>query len=109
MKKRSIITLIFVLITIGIIIFALSRGNYSDKEKVKCIASKSILYVATGCSACNYQKNLFGDNFKYLNIIDCAVEPEKCQNIQYVPTWLINNEKYQGAQSIEKLKEVTGC
>lgn len=113
-NRNQIITLIFILVTIIIIIFALSRGNGSDAETTKCIASKSTLYVATGCSACAYQEKLFGDNFKYLNTIDCAVNPEKCMVIienGYIqtPSWVINSQKIKGVQSIEKLKELTGC
>lgn len=107
--KNKTISLIFILITIAVIIFALSRGNGSNAETAKCIASKSTLYVATGCVACKYQEDLFGDNFQHLNVVDCAITPEKCLDIQATPTWIINNEKLIGAQSIEKLKEATGC
>ena len=47
--------------------------------------------------------------FLKLNVIDCFYEQEKCTNIQYTPTWIINGQKYEGFQSIEKLKELTGC
>ncbi len=108
--RNKILFGLVVLVVIVILILHLTpKKNSPDEEITKCIGSKSTLYVSTGCSACNAQKKLFGENFKYLNIVDCAVEPGKCGNILYVPTWIINNEKKVGVQSIETLKELTGC
>ena len=52
---------------------------------------------------------MFGKNRQYLNTIDCWYEREKCLGIQSTPSWIIKGEKYIGVQSIEKLKELTGC
>lgn len=110
MKKSKIITLIFVLITLAIIIFViLKNGNNTEAELAKCIGEKSVLYVATGCVACDYQEKLFGENYEYINTIDCAVDSEKCSDITGTPTWIINNEKVVGVQAIEKLKQLTEC
>lgn len=110
MKKSQIITLIFILATlILIILIILKNSNHTNSDLAKCIASKSTLYVATGCSACQHQEKLFGDDFKYLNAVNCAIEPEKCENIYAFPTWIINGEKEIGVQSIKKLKELTDC
>jgi len=46
---------------------------------------------------------------KYLEIIDCWFEKEKCENISGTPTWKIKGEYYKGVQSIKKLQELTGC
>jgi lipopolysaccharide export system protein LptC len=109
MKKDRIITLIFILVVIALIVFIYLKNNqHSDEQVVRCIASHSTLYIATGCSACAYQEKIFGLNFRYLNTIDCAFTPEKCSDIQ-TPTWIINGKKTVGVQSIEKLKELTGC
>ncbi len=86
-----------------------SGGGSSSEEIAMCIGENSELYVQLGCNACETQKEMFGDNYKYLNVIDCWSEKEKCSEIQYTPTWIINGEKYTGVQSIEKLKELTGC
>lgn len=108
--NRRIITLIFILVTLIIVfIVVMKNGNHADENLAKCIASKSTLYVATGCVACDYQEKLFGTSFKYFNAIDCAVTPESCQDIQATPTWIINNEKIVGVQTIEKLKQLTNC
>lgn len=108
--KKSLIT---VLVIFGVIIFATiilikSNGN-TDEQLVKCIGQNSVLYTKLGCYACEIQTDKFGENKKYLNIIDCFFEREKCGEITYTPTWIIKGEKYTGVYSIEKLKEITGC
>lgn len=109
MKKSSVT----ILIILGVIIFATiilikSNGNI-DEELAKCIGENSELYVQLGCNACGTQTDKFGENKKYLNVIDCWKEREKCSGIEYTPTWIIEGEKYIGVQSIDKLKELTGC
>jgi len=109
MKKRLWIT---IAIIIGVIILSaiiLSRGNGVSKQTAMCIANNSELYTQLGCHACQSQEEMFGKNSQYLNIIDCWFEREKCLEIEKVPTWFIKGEKYTGVQSIEKLKELTGC
>jgi hypothetical protein len=113
LEKREVKKLITILIIIGVIILATiliknKKGNASE-EIAKCIGQKSILYTQLGCHACKNQEELFGESYKNLNVIDCWYEREKCANIQYTPTWIINEEEYVGVQTIEKLKELTNC
>lgn len=84
-------------------------NNPTNEEIVKCIGENAVLYTQIGCHACKIQENLFGENLKHINIIDCFYEPEKCQDILGTPSWEINGETYLGVQSIEKLKELIGC
>ena len=108
-KKRWItLGIIFIIAIISIAVLA-TRGNGVSKELAKCIGENSELYVQLGCNACAHQEEMFGKNNEYLNIIDCWFEREKCLEIQYVPTWIIKGEKHTGVQSIEKLKDLTGC
>ncbi len=109
MKKRLWITIAIIIAVIILSAIILSRGNGVSKETTMCIANNSELYVQLGCHACENQEKLFGSNYKYLNVIDCWFEREKCLEIEKVPTWIIKGEKYTGVQSIEKLKELTGC
>lgn len=109
--KNNIITLIIIL---SILLFSLyiltkPKENNTSEEVVKCIGQNSILYVQTGCPHCKTQENLFGENLKYIKIIDCWEQREKCIHIDATPSWEINNELYRGIQSIEKLKELTNC
>jgi len=117
MRKESLITLsviFLVLIIAGGIIFSKSTGlTVSDtpsEEVARYIGEHSVLYVQTGCIHCKEQEDLFGDNVKYLNIVDCLEDVQVCINlsIEATPTWIINNQKYVGVQSIEELKELTG-
>jgi len=112
MKKSSIITWIIIFAVILISFYALNKnGKNQDNELAKCIASKSALYTQTGCFACQKQESLFGDTYKNLNVINCAMAGNICLNedITATPTWIINGEKYVGVQTIEKLKELTNC
>lgn len=110
MDKKNLGTMIIVL---GIIILAYSilnkGGSDISEELARCIADNSVLYVQLGCHSCETQKKMFENNYKYLNVTDCFLERDKCQEIEATPTWEINNKKYKGVQSIEELKELTGC
>jgi len=109
MKKIWVtIIIILIVITISVVIIN-SRSNGVSKEITECIGKNSELYTQLGCHACQTQEKMFGKNYQYLNVIDCWYERDKCANIQYTPTWIINNQKYTGIQNIEKLKELTGC
>ncbi|MCW8966325.1 MAG: DsbA family protein [Candidatus Pacearchaeota archaeon] len=110
MIKKSIVTLFIIF---GIILLVLLVRNKShpdvEREVVECIGQNSILYIQLGCSHCKTQEEIFGDNYQYLNVIDCFFEHELCGDIEYTPTWIINKEKYTGVQTVDKLKELTGC
>ena len=114
-KKSKKTTWVTVGIIIGVIIlayFLINKPKTETPEAVaKCIGEKSTLYVRTGCSHCRTQENMFGDNLKYLNIIDCLYEKDKCieKEITNVPAWIINGEKIEGVQPIDKLRKLTGC
>lgn len=112
MKKRVKRISITIAIILGVIIFAIiikSNGNGTSLQIAKCIGKNTILYTQLGCHACENQEKLFGENYNQVTVIDCFYEMEKCSEIQYTPTWIIKGEKYTGVQSIEKLKEITGC
>ena len=111
MKKKNWITLIIILVIILLSVLILSSKKHPEttKEIAECIGENAVLYTQLGCHACETQENIFGENYQYLNVVDCFYEREKCLEIQYTPTWIINNEEYIGAQSIEKLQELTGC
>ena len=110
MKKRSVITIIIVLAVIILVVLVLTRSHPDTSEELaKCIGENSILYTQKGCHACEYQEKLFGEKYKYLNIIDCWVEREKCLEIRATPTWIINDQEYLGARSVEELKGLTNC
>ena len=110
MKNKSLVTWAIILgvIVISVIILNKPKPGPND-ELAKCLGEKSELYVQLGCHACETQENLFGTSYQYLNTIDCFYEREKCGAITNTPTWIIDDEKHIGVQSIETLKELTGC
>ena len=110
MKKGNLITITVIAAVIILAIVLINQSpNGVSKETAMCIGNNSILYVQFGCHACEIQAEMFGKNYQYLNVIDCWFEREKCEGIIYTLTWVINNEKYDEGQSLEKLKELTGC
>ena len=110
MKKRSLITITIIVAVIILAIILINRSpNGVSKETTMCIANNSELYVQFGCHACKIQEDMFGENYQYLNSIDCWFEIERCPGIFSTPTWIINDTKYTGVQSIETLKKLTGC
>lgn len=113
-KKRIVvwINILVAVIIVSIVLFVVTKPNepaQTDIDIVKCIADNSVLYSQLGCSACETQEELFGENYKYLNVIDCFYELDKCQEITATPTWKIKGEFYKGVKSIEQLQELTGC
>jgi len=112
MKKINntfLTSVIIIIILIVAFVILNDKPNITDEEIVKCIGRNSELYVQLGCRACDAQEELFGDNYQYLTIIDCVFSPNECGDIEFTPTWKIKGESYEKVQSIEKLKELTGC
>ncbi|RLG13910.1 hypothetical protein DRN69_04850 [Candidatus Pacearchaeota archaeon] len=115
MKNRGVTILVIIgVIILAIMLLNLFSGRLSgevSKQTALCISEHSQIYVQLGCHACETQEKMFGDNYKYLNLTDCFFEKEKCiqAEIAATPTWIINGKTYIGVQSIEKLKELTGC
>ncbi len=112
MKKISFITIAIILVVVILAIFILNRPHPETTEELaKCIGSHSTVYVQLGCHACESQEELFGDNYQYINSVDCFYDQAKCQqqNITATPTWIIKGKEYLGVQSIETLKDLTGC
>jgi len=110
MKKSSLITIAIIIAIILLAYFLIKNNNpNTDEELTKCIGENSVLYTQLGCHACEIQENLFGENYKFLNVIDCFYEREKCTGITATPTWKINGEKITGVQSIKELKNLTRC
>ena len=117
MKKEKLITISVVILILlvagGVIFFKNTSFTVKDtpsEEAAKWIGEHSVLYILPTCSHCKEQKDLFGVNVKYLNMIDCSKNVQTCINsgIEATPTWVIDGQKYVGVQSIEKLKELTG-
>jgi hypothetical protein len=113
-KKSTLITLIIILVIVIFSYYIITKDNThqdADETFAKCLGEKSTIYIQTGCHACKTQEEMFGDNYKYLNVVDCLVEPLKCTivDIKVTPTWIVQGKKYEGVRSIEELKNASGC
>lgn len=115
-SKSNLITFGIIILVFSLAAYILFKDNSSSEiseNLAKCIGEHSELYVQTGCLACVRQEELFGKEAKHLNKIDCFLleNRQTCfeKNIEATPTWIINGEKYRGAQSIETLKALTNC
>jgi hypothetical protein len=110
MKKSNLITILIILGIISLTIFIkIKPQEITSEEIAKCIGENSKLYNQIGCPHCENQKNIFGENIKYLNIILCDNDWEQCSQITGTPSWEINGEMYTGTKSIEELKKLTNC
>jgi hypothetical protein len=116
--KKSIERFITALIIIAVLALSMfiilnKPAPQTSADVAKCIGQNSVVYVQTGCSHCKDQEDLFGNNTQYLTMIDCLQgdNMQKCVSagIQGTPTWIIKNQSYEGVQTIEKLKQLTGC
>ncbi|MFH1358381.1 MAG: hypothetical protein ABIH37_00670 [archaeon] len=113
MKKDKIVLLVLAVIVVGVIFginYAKGNGNQDDGV-MKCIAEKSVVLMSPTCSACAYQKQIFGD---YLDFFDIRLINENKDlvnkyGVTRIPAWIIDEKLYQGVQSIEDLKKLTRC
>ncbi len=115
-NTSTLVTIAVIIAVIALAVYILFRDNPApvvSAEDAMCIGNNSELYSQTGCSACKVQADLFGENLKYINEIDCFLPANRqlCidKNIEATPTWIINEERYVGVQSVDTLKNLTGC
>lgn len=109
MKKIWWTVIVIVAVIVFVLIIKNQQNQIVEEELAKCIGENSVLYVQFGCHACEIQEDMFGDYVDYLEIIDCFYKKGLCAGITSTPTWEINGARYKGVQSIDKLKELTGC
>jgi len=85
----------------------------SETESLaKCLTAKgATMYGAEWCGHCKTQKEMFGQDFKYINYVECTTEREQCTRagVEGYPTWIINDEQYPGKRSLSELKSLTNC
>lgn len=111
MKYRRLVSCLIILavIVFSILVIKCKSSLTTEEEVAKCIGENAILYTQYGCHACKTQEGMFGENYKFLNVVDCFYDRESCNEVRGTPTWIINDVEHLGVQSIDKLKELTGC
>jgi|SRR3990167_5021094 len=108
--------IIFIIILVLILLILNPFKNNSKPGKydafAKCLTNSSLkMYGTEWCPHCQNQKKLFGSSFQYINYINCDKNGETCliEGVEGYPTWKINEESYQGEQTLENLAQITGC
>lgn len=88
---------------------ALNLANHLQKNNIA-------MYGAYWCPHCQDQKDIFGSAFKKVPYVECSPNgPQQptapaCveKQVRSYPTWIIDGKHYTGAQSLERLAELTG-
>ena len=107
--------MVVLLIAIGIFSYTIylrsqRPGQYDNFAK--CLSEKgAVIYGNDFCQFTASQLNSFGRSEKYLKYVKCADNKELCDSkgVKITPTWEISGQMYSGAQSFEKLAELTKC
>lgn len=74
------------------------------------------MYGAYWCSACQYQKDLLGKSWQYIDYVECGIsdqpqQAETCEaaGVKKYPTWeFANGERVEGVLSPQELAEKSG-
>ncbi len=87
-------------------------GEIAGKEFAQCLTEKgAVMYGTDWCKFCKKQKAMFGENFKYINYVNCDEQRDVCieNDVKGYPTWHINGEVLVGVQKLDKLAYYSGC
>jgi hypothetical protein len=84
----------------------------------ECLTSKgATLYGAYWDSSTKKQKDYFGAEIAKISYVECGVQGDfraqdkVCEDagILAYPTWVVNNQKHMGIQTLQQLAQLTGC
>src|SRR3989338_10958577 len=91
----------------------------SASDLAKCLAANGAkVYWASSCSHCQDQKALFGEDWKFINYIECEApgdpntQKDECMQagITAYPTWVFKDGQVkQGFASMDELVQMSGC
>ena len=85
-------------------------GEDQRASLVFCLNEKGAeFYSNTYCAECEKQKEILGESFNSINIVDCGRNKELCPNIKSIPAWYIDKKIYYGLKTIDELQEISGC
>ncbi|MBI2134358.1 hypothetical protein HYU09_00060 [Candidatus Woesearchaeota archaeon] len=113
-KPISKKTIFISISSVIIVLIAISFGyGFIQSKKpgpldsfAQCLTEKgAVMYGASFCKYTSGQKGMFGNSMKFIDYRDFTED----NNIRITPTWKINGEYYQNAQSLDRLASITGC
>ena len=88
------------------------KDNLISQTFAQCLTdSGAIFYGAYWCPHCKTQKEMFGEDIRFINYFECEDDKDTCikEGVKAYPTWKIKGQLYEGVQSPERLSELTGC
>ncbi len=125
--KRPLIFRIIVIVVILGTVGAFAAVRYSERNAApdhrdalaECLTAKNAkMYGAYWCPHCQAQKKSFGNAFKKVTYVECAIpgdsqnQTQACKdaNIKGYPTWVFaSGDQVSGEQSLETLAGKAGC
>ena len=90
---------------------SVNTNKYPKKLAQRLTDAGWKLYIKQTCPWCHLQIDMFGDDKKFLNIIDCSDEdlrPEElanCKQTWVYPTWANDTNIMPGSQTFKKLNK----
>ena len=90
----------------------MGSGSGAYDEFAKCLSTTgAVVYGNDYCSYTQEQLIAFGKSAEHLNYVKCIENEALCneKGVQITPTWEFEGVTYSGAQSFEKLSELSGC
>jgi len=114
MKIKEIMFMVGLIVVVVLVITTIIYSKPTvdlDEKTMQCIADNSKLIVSKTCGHCANQKNILGEYLDKFDLLYVDENPGLWEeyNLKGVPTWVISENTYPGVQSIDKLKELTGC
>src|SRR3989338_8885992 len=91
-----------IILVISIIGYGFVKSNQPGPldNFAKCLTDKgAVMYGASFCKYTSGQKGMFGNSMKFIDYRDFTED----SNIKLTPTWKINGQYYENAQSLDRL------
>ena len=113
--KWKIMTFVL-LIGLGVATVLLPAATHD--ALAQCLTQNNLtMYGAYWCPHCMEQKQLFGNSFRYVNYVECAiagqegVQTQICQrmDIKGYPTWIKGTNRQSGVIPLQSLALWSGC
>jgi len=91
------------------------KGDYTE-QLAKFLRDKGmVLYGSYQSADSKSQKELFGDDAKYLDYVECDASgpdanPDECilQKVEVYPTWVYAGKAFPGQKSLADLAQIVG-
>lgn len=106
--------IIFVLVAAILLLIAVfwPQAVVSTTSFGQCLSEKGIkMYGNDNCPHCRDQKEILGEEFQYVDYVNCDFNDAECREngVKYYPTWTNGIHKIIGTQSLPNLAKFSGC